>query len=72
MLVTFFCVPFVSLKKDQVYVQTMCEVNKFLVVFHLLVLDLPRERPIVTDREEGSIHVARACSNKWYQSSRSS
>ena len=37
--------------------------NKYLLSFHLLVLDLPRERPIASDYTEGSIRVVRACSN---------
>ena len=49
------------------------ELYEFLsVVFQHLDLDFPRERPIVSEHKEGSICVVRACSNKWYQSFRSS
>ena len=37
----------------------MSEVNEILFLFHLLVLDLPRERLIVSVYTEGSIRVDR-------------
>ena len=37
----------------------MSEVNEILFFFHLLVLDLPRERLIVSVYTERSIHVDR-------------